>query len=79
MFDLKLLNQSAQEAGEFFQNLFQQSSDALLSLPTEVKVVIVVVLIGMLLYGFGKKIFKLVWFAILCFVIYILLVNLGVI
>lgn len=78
MLNLKVLTESTSDIGEFFQNLYQQSSDALLSLPTELKIIIVVVLIGLLIFGFAKKIFKLVWFVLLVAVIYMLLTNLGV-
>ncbi|MFV0254544.1 MAG: hypothetical protein ACK5G7_00160 [Erysipelotrichaceae bacterium] len=63
----------------FFQNLFQQSSNGLLSLPDEVKIGIVVVLVGLLILALVKKVFKLFWLGVVIVIIYILLTTRGII
>ena len=59
--------------------LFIQNKDAVLSLPQEVKIILVISLVLMIGLGIIKKVWKLVKIAAIVAIVYFLLTTLGVI
>lgn len=63
----------------YFENLFVQNSDSAVAMSTEVKSVIVIVIVAAIIFGITKKLTKVIAIAITLFVAYIVISNLGII
>ncbi len=64
---------------EFFGSLFEQNANALLSLPTEVKTILVVALIICIVTSILKKAFQFLKVVVLVAIAYFVLTAAGVI